>query len=222
MYIAPEISAVRQLHHNILKDNWIRYTLRDFLAVLADNIFEAYQNLNPAACIEIQCFHPELAGESEASIFGAELKLDDIRLAVAREHGFASFDEAFHHGHFRFDPLFEICVDMITEGNLEKLEEIIDDNPRIRTQKADFGHEAQLIHYIAMNGTELWRQVVPHNLPEITAMLIKYGAKPEAANNINFQNSDLIQLITNSAHLKNADMMSQILNIITPKIIDQS
>ena len=220
MYIAPDVAAVRQLHQVILDDDWIRYTLRDFLAVLADNLWEAYQRHDPASCIEIKNCHPEYTGAEEAAIFGAQLNLEDMRLTIAREYGFKNFDDVTREGKYRFDPLFELSVDYLVQGNYEKLEDIVFDNPRLVSQPSDFGHAAQLIHYTAVNGIEIWRQMVPDNLPAMTALLLKAGAKPESINNIYGENSDLVHLIDTSGHIKEAGLTHQTIEKLKPYIIN--
>lgn len=67
-----------------------------------------------------------------------------------------------------------------------------------------------LLHYVASNGVELWRQNVPRNLPAICEMLLLKGANASAKMSVYGGYYDTLSLLLTSAHPKAAGLMDEL------------
>src|ERR1700683_4158962 len=63
----------------------------DHLRYQAKDLLKAHAARDPGAAQRIREFHPRFDKSTDAEIFGARLKLSDVQLAIAREHGFPSW-----------------------------------------------------------------------------------------------------------------------------------
>lgn len=82
---------------------------------------------------------------------------------------------------------FEFGVEAVINGDLGTLRELIADDPRLvrarstRVNNADPpAHRSTLLHYVAANGVEGYRQRSPGNAAGIAALLLSKGADPNA------------------------------------------
>jgi len=81
-------------------------------------------------------------------------------------------------------------------------------------RSSNFGHRAKLIHYIAANGVETYRQITPFNLVAITELLLDQGCDPYADHNIYGGNGNIIDLIATSAHPNEAGVAKDLMTLI--------
>ena len=61
-------------------------------------------------------------------------------------------------------------------------------------------HRATLLHYVAANGVEGWRQRTPPNAVEIATLLLKAGAEPDARANMYGGQHTTMTMLVSSAH----------------------
>ena len=116
---------------------------------------------------------------------------DDARLAVARWYEFADwrslaeYAEAVQHA----APVarFERAVEAVIDGDLATLRALLQDDPelvRARSTRVNHFdppmHRATLLHYLAANGVEGYRQRSPRNAVEVARVLLDAGADPNA------------------------------------------
>jgi hypothetical protein len=107
--------------------------------------------------------------------------LDDVRDAIAREHGFADWAAAAPHRDRPVDAHFEAAVDAIVSGDPATLRALLDTDPALVRARSPFGHHATLVHYVAANGVESSRQwQSPRNAVQVLRVLLSYGADPDA------------------------------------------
>jgi hypothetical protein len=66
-------------------------------------------------------------------------------------------------------------------GDVDGLRAQLERDPGLALRASHWPHRATLLHYAAANGVEIYRQVVPHNLPELVALLIDRGADVDAS-----------------------------------------
>ena len=120
------------------------------------------------------------------------ITLEDARLELARWYSFEGWDalrdlaaavEARTPGVYEF----EVAADAIITGNLERLKEMLQATPDVirarssrRTCQDPAVHRATLLHYVAANGVESYRQQTPANAVEIARTLLQAGADPNA------------------------------------------
>lgn len=112
----------------------------------------------------------------------------DARIAVARFHDFLdwpSLAEWVRAIEAR-DPAvypFECAVEAVIDGDAAALRRLLGENPGLAEARSSRitpfdppRHEAALLHYLAANGVEGYRQRTPANAVEIAAILLDAGA----------------------------------------------
>ncbi|MBT8401497.1 MAG: hypothetical protein KJO98_13545 [Rhodothermia bacterium] len=183
LYIAADVQEVMRLHADLLRVYPGTMTVLEVLERQAAALLAGHRNGDPAVAIQIRSWLPGFAGAADHDILGASLSPDDIHLTVAREHGFSNWDEVAAHGSRTFDADFERAVDAVVGGRLPILERLVFANPKLVVDRSPYGHGATLLHYVAANGVETWRQTVPRVAPQITRYLIAAGADPNTTGN---------------------------------------
>jgi hypothetical protein len=114
---------------------------------------------------------------SEADVLATSLDHDDARMAVARAYDFRDWDALAALVSAVQDPSspvvrFERAVDAVVGGDIDGLRASIDADPP--------DHRALLLHYVAANGVEGYRQRTPANIVDITRVLLEAGSDANA------------------------------------------
>lgn len=78
---------------------------------------------------------------------------------------------------------FEIAVDAVVSGDAAKLRETLRAQPELVHARSSRDHHATLLHYVAANGVEDYRQKTPPNVVEIATILLDAGAEVDAVAN---------------------------------------
>lgn len=120
--------------------------------------------------------HPHFESRTAAG-----LALADAQIVLAREHGFESWKKfATHVAQLERASgptfLFETAVDAVVEGNAAGLSALLSKHPELAQERSSRTHQATLLHYVAANGVENYRQSSPKNAGEVAAMLLDAGA----------------------------------------------
>jgi len=183
------------------------------LQVLARRLVQAHAGGDAAVAISVHCWHPEKIGETAEVILAAPFMIDDARLTVAREHGFADWAEAESLGDATSDVDFERAVDAVIHGDLHSLRSLLENRPELIRQQSAFGHGARLLHYVGSNGVETHRQKAPLNLAEVTRALLDAGAEVDAVANI-YGGSTTLGLLLSSGHPAEAGVADQVARIL--------
>ena len=141
----------------------------------AKDLFKARQS--PGAIRRIKRFHPRLTKLAAAEIAEAKLLLADAQWVIAREHGFDSWPTFVNHIQelVRSNSAisrFELAADAIVNGDLKGLNQLLREEPALVRARSTRSHEAPLIHYVAANGIEDFRQKTPKNIIELTTTLL--------------------------------------------------
>ncbi len=111
--------------------------------------------------------------------------LADAQFVIAREHGFGSWPVFASHveGLERQDPSvarFEAAAGAVTSGHEPVLAQLLRDDPALIRARSTRAHHATLLHYVAANGVEDFRQRTPANAVAIARMLLEAGAEVDA------------------------------------------
>lgn len=128
----------------------------------------------------------------DSEIQNAGLDLADVRLTLARWYSFPSWPalaqwaEAVNQDG---SPVaqFESAVEAVITGDLAALQSLLRENPElVRARSTRITphdppqHRATLLHYIAANGVEGYRQKTPTNAVDIAKTLLQAGAEVDA------------------------------------------
>lgn len=151
----------------------------------AATLADACRSIHNDSVKHIKKYHPEPEKLTQLNRPDTNFGLDDARAVVAREHGFVDWPAFLQHIADLKEPgsqvaKFEQAVDAVVQGSLPALKVLLEDNPAIVHERSSRGHRATLLHYIAANGTENFRQVTPPNALDIAEALLAAGAVPDA------------------------------------------
>jgi hypothetical protein len=121
------------------------------------------------------------AGRGSDEAGERDLTIDDVRGAIAREHGFADWAAVAAHRDQPVDAHFESAAGAIVSGDPDTLRALLDTYPALARARSPFGHHATLVHYVAANGVESSRQwQSPRNAVQVLQILLRHGADPDA------------------------------------------
>ncbi len=129
---------------------------------------------------------------SDEDIRNAPLDRADAQLALARWYDFESWPRLEEHATAVADadsPVarFEAAVEAVIDGDLAALASLLGDDPgllRARSARVTHFdppvHRATLLHYVAANGVEGYRQRTPPNAVAVAKTLLTAGAEVDA------------------------------------------
>ncbi len=152
----------------------------------------------------------------DSEIRSAAFEVADAQLTIARGYDFqnwtalAEYVEAVtHDGSPVFQ--FESAVEAVITGDLATLETLLRGNPELirarSTRITHFDppvHRATLLHYVAANGVEGYRQKTPINAVEIAKTLLEAGAEVDALADMYGGHYATMSLLASSCHPANA------------------
>lgn len=170
----------------------------------------------PEAIRRFKRGHPRLIKLTEAEIAEAKLTLADAQWVIAREHAFESWPRFLKHIQevVRSDsPVsrFELAADAVVTGDLAALKRLLVEDPELVHARSSRAHEAPLIHYVAANGVEDFRQKTPGNIVEITRALLQAGAEVDAISQAYGGPSSALGLAATSYHPMKAGVLLELL-----------
>lgn len=145
--------------------------------------------------------------------------LADAQLFIAREHGFDSWPkfvkqiQALQRG-TSHEAKFEAAADAITSGDIPKLKRLLRDDPELVHTRSQRRHRAPLLHYIAANGVEDFRQKTPNNIVEITKLLLDAGAEVNAESDAYGGGCTALGLVATSVHPERAGVQEALMEIL--------
>ncbi len=146
-------------------------------------------------------------------------KLADAQFFIAREHGFESWPrfsrhvQALERGHSR-DARFEAAADAIVSGDIPRLKQLLRDDPGLVRARSQRTHNAALLHYVAANGVEDFRQKTTGNVIEIAELLLDAGAGVNEQCRAYGGNSTALSLVATSVHPERAGLQEQLMQLL--------
>jgi len=208
------IDEVKELHRTLLANYPGDYTVLGALEAQAHALYEGHKRRNRAVHFQISSWFPPLTGAGTEDILDSPFTLENAKLTVAREHGFTDWEQVETQGRLKFNRNFENAVDAVVNGDTDALRALLRANPSLIHAVSPYGHQATLLHYVAANGVESWRQTVPPNAVEITQALIDAGADVEAKSNMYGGRHTAMSLLVTSAHPKAAGLTEAIAAVL--------
>jgi ankyrin repeat protein len=168
-------------------------------------------------------WRPKFIPDSE--IRDAALSLDDAQLAIARHYDFLDWPSlaAYVEAVSRQGPVFEFesAVEAVVNGDLAALEDALRRDPTLVGARSNRGcafdppvHRATLLHYVAANGVEAYRQKTPPNAVEIARALLKAGAEPDALADMYGAECTTMSMLVSSSHPAEAGLQAPLVELL--------
>jgi hypothetical protein len=187
----------------------------------ADELLAAHRSGDSQAIRVIHQNHPRFLDSKipwlpkslpDSEIQSAALELADAQLTIARWYSFQSWPALVEHveavtrdGSPVFQ--FESAVEAVITGELATLESLVGENPALvrarSTRVTHFDppvHRATLLHYVAANGVEGYRQKTPKNAVKIAKVLLQSGAEVDALADMYGGHYTTMSMLVSSCH----------------------
>lgn len=161
-------------------------------------------------------FHIERLVRAQAatprSLAGAEEML-------ARLHGFDSWLAFASHLQGLMDAgsaiaRFEAAADAVVDGDLAALRALVGEDPALVRATSKRRHHSTLLHYVAANGVEDFRQRTPANIVEVTRFLLDAGAEVDAPNDDYAGGGSALGLVATSIHPERAGVQISLMEVL--------
>jgi hypothetical protein len=187
----------------------------------AEELLEAHRSGDSQAIRVMHENHPRFLDSKipwlpknlpDAEIRSARLELADAQLTIARCYSFQSWPALAEYveaitqdGSPVF--LFESAVEAVVTGDEAALESSLRANPElVRARSTHINHcdppvhRATLLHYVAANGVESYRQKTPRNIVHIAKTLLKAGAEVDALADMYGGHHPTMTMLVSSCH----------------------
>jgi hypothetical protein len=149
---------------------------------------------------------------TDADIRSASFEMADAQMAIARWYDFADWqrleeyvDAVNRNG--STVARFEAGVEAVINGDVGALRELLRDDPELirarSTRVTHFDppvHRATLLHYVAANGVEGYRQRTPPNAVAVAALLLESSAEVDALADMYGGQCTTMSMLVSSGH----------------------
>jgi hypothetical protein len=214
VYIADAVSDVLRLYGDLIGESAWQRSAREQLKLLADRLTEGVRMHLPGAAVELANWLPSRHGRSGQDWFDRMLSRDDALATVAGAHGFSSWAAAEADGQARADPVLEAAIESLLAGDIAAVRRAMVEYPDLVERRSHYGHRATLLHYLAANGVETYRQRVPRCAPALAALLIERGADPCATAAAYGAALTTRALLISSSHPTAAGIAGELLSVL--------
>lgn len=163
---------------------------------------------------------------SDAEVKSVSLDVSDARLAVARCYSFQDWSRLVEWVTAIGQPgtpiaKFEAAVEAVITGDLDTLDRLLGETPALTTERSTFVtchdppvHGATLLHYVAANGVEGFRQKTPKNAVLIATRLLDGGADPNALAWMYGGQCTTMSMLVSSSHPAEAGVQVALVDIL--------
>lgn len=146
-------------------------------------------------------------------------RLAQAQFVIARAHGFESWRRLVDHlgGLAQAESgisAFERGADAIVRGDLATLQGLLAADPALVRARSSREHGATLLHYVAANGVENYRQRTPSNILAITRHLLDAGAEVDAEADMYGGGATTFGLAVTSAHPRQAGVQDALADLL--------
>ena len=147
--------------------------------------------------------------------------LADAQFRLARAHGFERWPAfaAAVRPPAETDPVrreFELAADAVVTGDLATLESLVRRHPDLVKARSARLHGATLLHYVAANGVEDFRQKTPPNALAVARLLLEAGADVDGLANTyggdKYQTT--LNLLVSSTHPAEAGLQAPLVHLL--------
>jgi hypothetical protein len=149
----------------------------------------------------------------------ARCVLADAQFVIARAHGFVSWPKFVKHIESldrASSPVsaFEAAAYAIVTGDVTTLTRLLREQPTLVRARSTREHRATLLHYVAANGVENYRQVTPRNIAEITERLLAAGADVDSEADVYGGGCTTLGLVATSAPPAIAGVQRDVIDVL--------
>jgi hypothetical protein len=149
----------------------------------------------------------------------ADCSLSQAQFVIARAHGFESWPRLVQHVEglatdASATATFEHAADAIIAGDLDTLDRLLRADPTLVRARSSREHHATLLHYVAANGVENYRQRTPANILAITTRLLDAGAAIDATADVYGGGATTFALAATSAHPRAAGVQDALVDLL--------
>jgi len=149
----------------------------------------------------------------------AKCRLTDAQFIIARSHGFESWNRFSAHVGAMVAAnssvtRFEQAADAIVAGDTEALERLLGESPVLIRARSTREHRATLLHYVAANGVENFRQKTPPNIVQVAEILLSHGSAVDAEADVYGGGATTLELVSTSAHPERAGVQKELIQIL--------
>jgi hypothetical protein len=185
----------------------------------AKDLVKAFKAGDPEVLDRIRWNHPRFRGLTDAQIQKRKFALADAQLVIARLHYIESWPKLLQHidALKEQDPRvmrFEAAADAIIAGDVPKLRALLRDHPSLVHERSTRAHRAPLLHYVAANGVEDYRQVSPKNAVEVAEVLLDAGAEVDATTEVYSGGSTALGLVATSTPPRHAGVQIPVIDLL--------
>ena len=164
--------------------------------------------------------------QTDATVQNAASDAAAAQQMVARWYDFADWTALSKYAEDVTQPdspvyLFESAVEAVIEGDLPGLQSLLREHPELvrarSTRITHFDppvHRATLLHYVAANGVESYRQKTPTNAVEIARTLLEAGADPDALAGMYAGQCTTMSMLVSSCHPARAGLQPALVDLL--------
>jgi ankyrin repeat protein len=201
----------------------------------ADDLIAGWQR-NDQNAVEVFCRrHPKFLDSkipwlqrdmTPEAVRATPIDYADAQMAVARHYDFADWQRLTEYAEAvsvtgSAVHRFERAVEAVIDGDLETLRSLLNADPGLvgarSTRVTHFDppvHGAMLLHYVAANGVEGYRQRSPTNAADVARLLLESGADPNALCNLYGGACTTMALLVSSTPPQQAGVQVPVLHVL--------
>jgi hypothetical protein len=188
----------------------------------AKDLLKAFRAGDAKALDRARWNHPRFRGLTDDQIREGPFVLADAQLVIARLHYFESWPKLLRHIETleRRDPRvgrFEDAADAIITGEVATLERLVRAHPNLVHERSTRAHEAPLLHYVAANGVEDYRQRSPKNAVEVARVLLDEGAEVDATSHAYGGGYTALGLVATSTPPRRAGVQIPLIDLLVER-----
>jgi hypothetical protein len=157
----------------------------------------------------------------DSEIQSAKLDLADAQLVIARWYSFENWARLVEWVEAAPVSKFESAVEAVIAGDVATLERLLRENPDLVRARSTLVthhdppvHGATLLHYVAANGVEGFRQKTPANAVDVAKMLLNAGADVDALAGMYGGQYATMSMLVSSCHPANAGVQAALVETL--------